>query len=357
MKKVGFLTSGGDCQSLNATMRATVKALCDTYKEIQIIGILDGYKGLIYGNYITMCEKDFEGILSLGGTILGTSRQPFKQIQRLEENGFDKIEAMVRTYNELALDCLIILGGNGSHKTANLLSTKGLNIITLPKTIDNDIWGTDVTFGFYSAVDVATYAIDCIHTTASSHSRVFVVEVMGHKVGWLTLHAGVAAGADAIIIPEIPYDIHKIADLIKRQKEAGKNYTILAVAEGAKSVEDSQLTKKEYKEKLKGLPYPSISYKIGEEIEALTGEEVRITIPGHMQRGGGPNAYDRILSSRMGSAAAAFVKEGMFGYMVGIRNHELVPVPLYEVAGKLKQVDPDSAFIKEIKDLGIVFGD
>ncbi len=356
-KKIGFLTSGGDCQSLNATMRAAAKALYNTYGEIEILGILDGYKGLIYGKYITMCEKQFEDILSVGGTILGTSRQPFKRIQRLEEDGIDKIQAMVDTYSKLNLDCLIILGGNGSHKTANLLSEKGLNIITLPKTIDNDIWGTDVTFGFHSAVDVATYAIDCIHTTASSHSRVFVVELMGHKVGWLTLQAGVAAGADVILIPEIPYDIHNIADLVMKRRKEGKRCTVIVVAEGARSKEDSLLTKKEYKEKLKGLPYPSISYKISKEIEALTGEEVRITIPGHMQRGGEPNAYDRVLSTRLGSAAAAFVKEGMYGYMVGVRNNEIVPVPLHEVAGKLKQVDPESEFIKEIKDLGIVFGD
>lgn len=357
VKKIGLLTSGGDCQSLNATMRATVKALCNTYKEIKIIGILDGYKGLIYGQYITMDENDFEEILAVGGTILGTSRQPFKQMQRMEADGLDKVQAMVNTYKKLELDCLIILGGNGSHKTANLLSTRGLNIITLPKTIDNDIWGTDMTFGFQSAVDVGTYAVDCIHTTASSHSRVFLVEVMGHKVGWLTLNVGVASGADAILIPEIPYDIHKIAELVQKRREEGKRCTIIVVAEGAKSKEDSMLTKKEYKEKLKALPYPSISYKISKEIEALTGEEVRITIPGHMQRGGVPNAYDRILSTRLGSAAAAFVKEGMYGYMVGVINNDLVPVPLNEVAGKLKQVDPESAFIKEIKDLGIVFGD
>lgn len=357
MKRVGFLTSGGDCQSLNATMRAAALALYEENPEVEIIGILDGYKGLINGNYITMHREEFESIISTGGTIIRTSRQPFKQIIKSKEEGIDLAWTMAETYRKLELDCLLILGGNGSHKTANLLSQMGLNIVTVPKTIDNDLWGTDVTFGFHSAVDIATAAIDCIHTTAASHSRVFIVEIMGHKVGWVTLYSGVAAGADIILIPEIPYDIHTVSEVIQKRIRAGKNYTILAVAEGAIAKEDALLTKKEYKQKLKTLPYPSVSYKIGKEIEALTGEEVRITVPGHMQRGGRPNAYDRVLSTRLGSAAAAFIKEEMFGYMVGVRNDELIPVPLSEVAGKLKRVDPESSFIKEIKDLGVVFGD
>lgn len=357
LKRVGFLTSGGDCQSLNATMRAAALSLYRDNSELEIIGILDGYKGLINGNYITMNQNDFNHIMSLGGTIIGTSRLPFKQIMKAKEEGHDLILDMMETYHKLELDAILILGGNGSHKTANLLSQAGANIVTVPKTIDNDIWGTDVTFGFHSAVDVATNAIDCIHTTAVSHSRVFIVEIMGHKVGWLTLYAGAAAGAHIILIPEIPYDIHTISEVISKRIAEGKKYTIVAVAEGAIATEDVHLTKKEYKDKFKSLPYPSISYKIGKEIEVLTGEEVRITVPGHMQRGGGPSPYDRVLSTRMGSMAAAFLTEGMFGHMVGIQNQELLPVPLMEVAGKLKRVDPESAFIKEIKDLGVVFGD
>lgn len=357
VKRVGFLTSGGDCQSLNATMRAAALGLYRENPEMKIIGIQNGYKGLINGQYITMHAEDFEQIGAKGGTILGTSRQPFKQIMKLREQGTDLTMSMVENYEKLGLDCLLILGGNGSHKTANLLSQMGLNIVTVPKTIDNDLWGTDMTFGFHSALEVATSAIDCIHTTAASHSRIFIVEIMGHKVGWVTLYAGVAGGADFILIPEIPYDIHKIGEIIKERIAAGKNYTILAVAEGAISKEDAALTKKEYKQKCRALPYASISYKIGKEIEALTNEEVRVTVPGHMQRGGGPSAYDRVLAARLGSTAAAFIKEGMFGYMVGIRDGELIPVPLSEVAGKLKRIDPESAFIKEMKDLGIVFGD
>ena len=198
MKRIGMLTSGGDCQSLNATMRGVVKGLNVLEGNVEIYGFIDGYKGLIYGNYKRLTSQDFSGILTTGGTILGTSRQPFKLMRTPDENGLDKVEAMKATYRYLDLDCLVILGGNGSQKTANLLREEGLNIVSLPKTIDNDLWGTDMTFGFQSAVDIATQTIDRIHTTAASHNRVFIVELMGHKVGWVTLHAGIAGGADMI---------------------------------------------------------------------------------------------------------------------------------------------------------------
>jgi 6-phosphofructokinase len=209
MKRIGMLTSGGDCQALNAAMRGVVKGLSENVDELEVYGFLNGYKGLIYGDYRLLTSADFSGILTKGGTILGSSRQPFKQMRVPDANGLDKVEAMKATYHKLNLDCLVILGGNGTQKTANLLREEGLNIIHLPKTIDNDIYGTDVTFGFQSAINIATDCIDCIHTTAASHNRVFIVEVMGHKVGWLTLYAGVAGGADIILLPEIPYDIEK----------------------------------------------------------------------------------------------------------------------------------------------------
>lgn len=357
MKKIGFLTSGGDCQSLNATMRGVAKTLYQTYPDIEIYGILEGYKGLIYGNYTKMKPSDFSGILTEGGTIIGTSRQPFKKMREPDENGLDKVEAMKSNYKKWGLDCLVILGGNGTHKTANLLSEEGCNVVTLPKTIDNDIWGTDITFGFQSAVNIATNAIDCIHTTAASHSRVFIVEVMGHKVGWLTLHAGIAGGADIILLPEIPYDIDSVVAALDKRTKQGKKFSILAVAEGAISKEDAALSKKELKAKRKANPYPSISYQIGKEIEERTGQEVRITVPGHMQRGGSPCPYDRVISSRLGAAAARLIIKEKYGYMVGFKNGEIVPVPLSEVAGKLKMVDPDSSIIKEAKGLGICFGD
>lgn len=359
MKRIGLLTSGGDCQSLNATMRGVAKSLYEAYgsDEIEIYGVLEGYKGLIYGNYERMKPKDFSGILTEGGTIIGTSRQPFKYMRTPDENGLDKVKAMKDNYQKMKLDCLVILGGNGTHKTANLLKEEGLNVVTLPKTIDNDIWGTDITFGFQSAVNIATDAIDCIHTTAASHRRVFIVEVMGHKVGWLTLHAGIAGGADVILIPEIPYNIDSVVAAIEKRTAEGKKFSILAVAEGAISAEDAVLSKKERKAKYKNLPYPSISYKIGKEIEEKTGQEIRITVPGHTQRGGAPCPFDRVISTRLGAAAAELIKKEQYGYMVGFRDGEIIPVPLEEVAGKLKMVDQNASIIKEAKSIGINFGD
>ena len=356
MKRVAFLTSGGDCQALNATMRGVAKTLYNGDPDIEIIGILDGYHGLMYGEYKKMSEADFRGILTVGGTILGSSRQPFKNMRKPDENGMDKVKAMVNTYNKLKLDCLVVLGGNGSQKSANMLREEGLNVVGLPKTIDNDIWGTDMTFGFQTAVNIATDAIDRIHTTAYSHKRVFIVEVMGHKVGWLTLHAGIAGGADVILIPEIPYDIDKVLEAIKERTEKGKRFAVLAVAEGAISKEDSVLTKKEYKQKLKNNPYPSISYKIGAEIEEKLGQEVRITVPGHTQRGGNPSPYDRVISSRLGAAAGELILKEEYGKMVAFDGDEIIAVPLGEVAGRLKTVDPESSIIKEAKSLGISFG-
>ena len=357
MKRIGLLTSGGDCQALNATMRGVVKGLSHNLTELEVYGFMDGYKGLIYGDYRMLTSRDFSGILTRGGTILGTSRQPFKMMRVPDEKGLDKVEAMKQNYYKLRLDCLVILGGNGTQKTANLLREEGLNIIHLPKTIDNDIYGTDMTFGFQSAVDIATEAIDYIHTTAASHNRVFIVEIMGHKVGWLTLHAGIAGGADIILIPEIPYDIDKIIEAIQHRSKAGKGFTILAVAEGAISKEDAALSKKDLKEKQADYKYPSVSYEIAEKIAKKTGIEIRVTVPGHMQRGGSPCPYDRVLSTRLGAEAANLILKDQYGYMVGIINGKVKKVPLGEVAGKLKGVSPDDQLIQHAKLIGISFGD
>ena len=357
MKRIGMLTSGGDCQALNAAMRGVVKTLSNSKEEVEIYGFIDGYKGLIYGNFRMLTGKDFSGILTKGGTILGTSRTPFKTIKDPDPNGLDKVEAMKQNYHKLKLDCLVILGGNGTHKTANLLREEGLNVVTLPKTIDNDLWGTDMTFGFQSAVDIATDAIDCIHTTAASHGRVFIVEVMGHKVGWLTLNAGMAGGADIILIPEIPYDINKVIEKIEERDRQGCRFTIIAVAEGAISKADAQLSKKEYKEKMKNYSYPSVSYEVAAKIQEKTGREVRVTVPGHMQRGGSPCPYDRVFASRLGSEAGKLILDNQYGFMVGYKNREIVRVPLADVAGKLKMVSPDASIVQEAKLLGISFGD
>ena len=357
MKRIGMLTSGGDCQALNAAMRGVVKTLANSKEEVEIYGFLDGYRGLIYGNFRMLTDKDFSGILTKGGTILGTSRTPFKTIQDPDPNGLNKVEAMKQNYYKLQLDCLVILGGNGTHKTANLLRKEGLNIVTLPKTIDNDLWGTDMTFGFQSAVDIATDAIDCIHTTAASHGRVFIVEVMGHKVGWLTLNAGMAGGADIILLPEIPYDIDKVIEKIEVRDKKGCRFTIIAVAEGAISREDAALTKKDYKKKMEKYPFPSVSYEVAAQIQEKTGREVRVTVPGHMQRGGSPCPYDRVFASRLGSEAGKLILDNQYGFMVGYKNREIVRVPLEDVAGKLKTVDPDATIVQEAKLLGICFGD
>ena len=357
MLRIGMLTSGGDCQALNAAMRGVVKGLSANVDELEVYGFENGYKGLIYGNYRLLTSSDFSGILTKGGTILGSSRQPFKLMRVPDENGLDKVEAMKQTYHKLNLNCLVILGGNGTQKTANLLREEGLNVIHLPKTIDNDIYGTDVTFGFQSAINIATDAIDCIHTTAASHNRVFIVEVMGHKVGWLTLYAGVAGGADIILLPEIPYDIDKVVDAIAKRSNQGKGFTILAVAEGAISKEDAALSKKEYKAKVAERKYPSVSYEIAAEISKKLGSEVRVAVPGHTQRGGSPCPYDRVLCTRLGAAAAKAIMDKEYGVMIAMIDNETKRVPLGDVAGKLKTVDPNGQMIKEAKRIGISFGD
>ncbi len=357
MKRIGMLTSGGDCQALNAAMRGVVKTLYNSGEEVEIFGFRNGYKGLINSDFRMLTNRDFSGILTKGGTILGSSRMPFKEIDVPDEKGRNKVEEMKHTYYKLNLDCMIILGGNGTHKTANRLREEGLNIITLPKTIDNDLWGTDMTFGFQSAVDIATDVIDCIHTTADSHGRVFIVEVMGHKAGWLTLNAGMASGADIILIPEIPYNIDNVIKAIRKREEAGSRFTILAVAEGAVSAEDARLSKKDYRKKMEKYPFPSVSYEVADAIQKKTGLEVRVTVPGHMQRGGAPCPYDRVFASRLGAEAGKLILKDEYGFMVGYKNREVVKVPLEDVAGKLKTVDPKATIVKEAKMLGISFGD
>lgn len=354
--RIGILTSGGDCQALNATMRGLVKALYQSHQDIEIIGFLEGYKGLMYENYKKMSEEDFSGIIHLGGTILGTSRCPFKKM-RVIENGFDKVEAMKKTYKKLKLDCLCVLGGNGSLKTANLLSQEGLNVIGLPKTIDNDTWGTDYTFGYQSAIDIATTYLDQIHTTAASHNRVFVVEIMGHKVGHICLSAGIASGADVILLPEIPYDIQKVAKAIKNREKAGKKFTIIACAEGAISKEDAALPKKKYKEKVSARKGQSVAYEVAQQLSELVDSEIRVSCAGHVQRGGQPCAYDRLMASRFGAWAARLVLNKNYGQLVVLDGSEVTSIPLSETAGKLKYVDPNGEIVQSAKLLGISFGD
>ena len=358
MLRVGLLTSGGDCQALNATMRGIVKTLFNQADDgVEVYGFLNGYQGLIYSDYRMMKYSDFSGILTRGGTILGTSRTPFKLLDTPEADGVEKVPAMLHTYHKLNLDCLFVLGGNGSTKTANRLREEGCNVIALPKTIDNDTYGTDLTFGFTSAIDIATKCIDDIHTTASSHGRVFVIEIMGHRVGWIPLYAGIAGGADVILIPEIPYEFKYVKKVIDERVKSGSKFTILAVAEGAITKEDAKLPKKQYKAKVAARTSPSIVYDLAKQIEAETGRETRVAIPGHTQRGGAPDAQDRIFATQCGVEAALGCLAGEYGYMIAQLSGKMARVPLEEVAGKLKYVDPESELVREARALGISFGD
>lgn len=358
MLRIGLLTSGGDCQALNATMRGIVKTLVRQSPEpVEIYGFKNGYHGLIYKDYVLMTEHDFTGILTRGGTILGTSRTPFKYLDVPEADGVEKVPAMLDTYHSLGLDCLFMLGGNGSTKTANRLREEGLNIIALPKTIDNDTYGTDQTFGFTSATEIATRCIDELQTTAESHGRVFVVEIMGHRVGWIPLYAGVAGGADVILIPEIPYDINIVIDHIEERIAGGNRFAIVVAAEGAISKEDAALPKKEYNAKVAARVMPSVAYDIAKDIEEATGRETRVALPAHTQRGGTPDAQDRIFATQCGVEAALGCLEGEYGFMVATVDGKMCRVPLEEVAGKLKYVDPNSDLVREARALGICFGD
>ena len=356
--RVALLTSGGDCQGLNATIRAIGKTLFQYVDNLEIYGMYDGYRGLIEGDYLYMDESNFSGIINLGGTILGTSRLNFVPGKALlDDDGNDVMDQMLATYNRLNLDCIICLGGNGTQKSAKLLQDAGMNIITLPKTIDNDIYGTDETFGFQSAVDIATDVMDSIHTTATAHSRIFVVECMGRDAGWLTLSAGIAAGADAILIPEIPYDINKLADYIDGRRRKGRRFSIIAMAEGALSNVDKQLSEDERRQLKKENKFSSVSYELADKLEKLTGQETRVVIPGHYQRGGSPCPRDRVLATRFGAAAAHLVMEKKYGYMVGMVKDEVVAIPLETAASKTKFLPIDHPLIQTARDVGVCFGD
>ena len=349
--KIGLLTSGGDCQGLNAVLRGVAKSLYSCMPDLELYGIIDGYHGLITGEWRSMKAEEFSGILRLGGTILGTSRQPFKEMQVQDDDNTDKLTMMLKNYKKSGFDALVILGGNGTHKTAHLLSENGVNVVTLPKTIDNDIYGTDVTFGFDSAVDKATSVIDAIHTTAASHGRVFVIELMGHKVGWISLYAGIAGGADVILIPEIPYHVDKVLHAIEKRNASGKKFSIIVIAEGAMTAEEASLPKKERTSD--GL---TAGTRLAQILSKKLEQDVRAVIPGHYQRGGDPTPTDRILCSRLGAKAGELISSGQFGYMVAVRRSTIVKVPLDEVAGRTKSVPPDSQILYQAELLGISMG-
>ena len=353
--KIGILTSGGDCPGLNAVIRGFAKYVYNNIPKAEIIGISDGYGGLIHNEAKALKESDFSGILNVGGTILGTSRQPFKMMTVENRDGESRLDMMVKNYRKMGLDLLVTLGGAGTHKTAALLSAQGLNVIGLPKTIDNDIYGTEVTFGFHSAVDIATECIDRIHTTAASHGRTMLIEIMGNKVGWLTLYAGIAGGADIILLPEIPFDKDQVVENIRRRIDNGKDFNIIAIAEGAMSQEEAKMKKTERAEGRNG--DVTITNSLARYIEEHAEVETRVVVPGHLQRGGNPSPYDRLLSTEMGSFAGKLVQDGNFGTTVAVKNNEISYNNLQSIAGKTKFVPYDHQMIEVARSIGITFGD
>ena len=354
-RRIGLLTAGGDCPGLNAAIRGVAYASYNLF-DAEFIGINDGFSGLIEGNYTYMPPSDFGGILTLGGTILGTSRTPYRNMRVIEEDNVDKVAAMKRNYAAMGLDCLVTLGGNGTHKTANLLAEEGLNIIGLPKTIDNDIFGTDITFGFHSAVDIATDVVDRIHTTANSHGRVMVIEMMGNKAGWLTLYAGLGGGADVILLPEMPYDIDNVVEAIGRRSTHKRNFAIICVAEGAMTVEEAQLKRKALEQKRAEEHFISVGYQLAANIEKRMDIEARVVVPGHYQRGGSPSPYDRVLATQFGAYAAMLIRDGHYGCTVAMKGNVVGHNPLSEVAGKTKFVPIDCDMINTARSMGICFG-
>jgi 6-phosphofructokinase 1 len=358
---IGILTSGGDCPGLNAAIRGVVKAAY-SMGDARIVGIADGYRGLIEGRASELDAEEASGLLTRGGTILGASREkPFEARDdggpSDSEVGLGKPEAIKENYRLLGLDCLVTLGGNGTNTTAARLQEEGLNVIGLPKTIDNDICRTDVSFGFHSAVDIAAEAIDRLHSTASSHNRVMVIELMGHKAGWLALYAGIAGGGDVILLPEIPYRPDAIARHLGRRAATGKRFSIVVVAEGAMSESESLLEKKARKALRASMPYPSIGYRVAAEIAEATGMETRVTVLGYLQRGGVPSAYDRVLSTAFGSAAAELAFSRRYGRMVAWRDGAVGSVRLDKVAGRTKRVPKDHEFIGVARLMGTCLGD
>lgn len=396
---IGILTSGGDCPALNAAIRGVGKAALSAY-GMEVIGILDGFRGLVENRSRPLVDGDLSGILTKGGTFLGTSRDKPHRIPVAEGVEVDMTPVAIANYQRMHLDCLVCLGGGGTLKNAMRLQKQGgLNIVALPKTIDNDVWGTDACFGYDTALTIVAEAIDRLHSTADSHHRIMVVETMGHNAGWLALGAGIASGADVILIPEIPYSLECVAESLVARLRRGRRFSIVVVAEGAiprpAAVSDAPVEAappdpepngatetpeppegaangKEQRKKKKraaaapdpaperpvlGVGYLGVGAQLAAELQRLTHLESRVTVLGHLQRGGTPSPADRLLASRLGAAAADLIADGQFGVMVAVRGSECVPVPIEEVAGKLRTVPPDHPMVATARRLGTCLGD
>ena len=359
-RRVAILTAGGDCPGLNAVIRAVAKKAILEY-GMEVIGIEDGYEGLIHNRHKKLSYEDVSGILTLGGTILGTSNTANPYRYAVIEGGKIKLRNVSKTalknLKKLNVECLFCIGGDGTLSSAYRLHKDGIPLIGIPKTIDNDLIGTDITFGFATAVSIATEGIDRIHTTAQSHHRVMIVEVMGRKAGWIALYSGVAGGGDIILIPEIPYDINVIAEKVKERNRKGKRFSIIVVAEGAKPVDGDCVVKRV----IKGSPEPTrlggISFALGDQIEKITGLDTRAVVMGHLLRGGTPVPLDRILATELGTKAMDMFEDREFGCMVGVKGASFVNVPLQDVAKGFRSVPLDSPLIRSARSLGASFGD
>jgi len=336
--RIGILTAGGDCPGINAAIRGVGKTAIIEH-GMEVVGISSGFLGLINHEFVELDENQLSGILTLGGTILGTSREnPFKKSGIF--NAIDKPKLIRKHYQEMGLDALVCIGGNGTMRTASMLSEEGLNIVGIPKTIDNDVWGTDITFGFDSALIITTDAIDRLHTTANSHKRIMVIEVMGHHAGWLALYSGVAGGGDVILIPEIKFDLNTVARCLKKRAINKKPYSIVVVAEG--------------------IPAPKGETAAGfvsKTINNLTGLETRETILGYIQRGGSPSPMDRILATRFGAHAVELISKKKFGEMVSLKGSTVTSVSLKEVGDKLRLVPENHSIVEKARRMDVCFGD
>ncbi len=360
VRRIGILTAGGDCPGLNAVIRAVVKTAIVKY-GLEIVGFLDGYAGLIHDRTRSLRSQDASGILHRGGTILGTSNRddPFRY--PAEEGGkkifMDVSDQAIANFEKNQVDALIVAGGDGSLTIGHRLYEKGIPLVGIPKTIDNDLWGTDVTFGFNTALQTAMEAIDKIHTTAESHHRVMVVEVMGRYAGWIALEAGLAAGGDVLLIPEIPYDMEKVCEAIEQRHRQGRPSSIVVAAEGAVPQSGERVVQRMVEDSTDPVRLGGVGYRVGHEIEKKTSLETRVTVLGHIQRGGSPIAYDRILATSFGRRAMDLIMGGRFGRMVCVQGQKIDDVALDQVQGKQKRISPDSELVQTTRSIGVSFGD
>lgn len=358
-KRIGILTGGGDCPGLNAVIRAVAKTAFNDY-DMEVVGFKDGYEGLVENRYINIDSRAVSGILSLGGTILGTSNRAdpfnFPVLQGDDYVYLDRSTQAVRNFESMGLDALIAIGGDGTMTATAGMAAKGIPVIGVPKTIDNDLVGTDMTFGFDSAVTSATEAIDKIHTTAQSHHRVMIIEVMGRYAGWLALYSGIAGGGDIILIPEIPYEINSVCDKIRDRNAQGKNFSIIVVGEGAKPIGGDMVIAKRVAHSPEKIRLGGISHQLAAQIEGITNIECRVTILGHLLRGGSPSPFDRILATQFGNEAVHLVARKSFGKMVVLKNNQMSSIPIETVSGKQRYVTCDHPMLKTALSLGVCLG-